>query len=67
MPNELKMCSVFSTPNLFYPADHHAPLRTDSIPVNLGGNGRIASSHVCQPSPLNRNHSILGGAEKTAG
>jgi hypothetical protein len=46
MPNELKMCSVFSTPNFVYPADHYAPLRTDPIPVDLGGNDRIAGSHV---------------------
>jgi hypothetical protein len=32
MPNELKICSGFSTSNLFHPADHYTPLRTDPPP-----------------------------------
>jgi hypothetical protein len=37
MPNELKVCSEISTPNLLHPADHYAPLRTGPSLVDLEG------------------------------
>ena len=55
MPNELKLCPGISTSNIVHPADHCTPLRTGPSPVDLGGNERIADSHVSlkrqEPTP----------------
>jgi hypothetical protein len=47
MPNELKFCSGFSTPNLAHPAGYFTPLCTGRLPADLEGNKRFfAGSHV---------------------
>jgi hypothetical protein len=46
IPNEQKICSRLSTPNLSHSADHYGPLRTATLSFDPEGNGHITGSHV---------------------